>query len=211
LTTLDQADTLRRTAGHIQTGSGGQADARFVKNVATVISVESTATFEDKVTTRSELLRNVEKLDSRSKNSIEQVSSVLGATVEKANEIEPSGLEYGIRTACRLANYLERLSDDSSSVVNSVAAVQVNALSNLLNVAATHGEEISISNETDPLAKQNMTKQNIRQSTLATEALVNIANVLLKTISKVNDPIKVPTEFVDFIVAWNNVSKETSF
>ncbi|CAG5123301.1 unnamed protein product, partial [Candidula unifasciata] len=118
--------------------------------------------------------------------------------------------EHGIATAEKLAKFLEKLSNENTDVINNVATVQVNAISKLLNVVAAHGEDISVLNETIVPDKHNLTQKNIHQSTLATQSFVNIANVLLNSMNKVNTNITVTTEFMHFIVAWENVSKDTS-
>ncbi|BFZ04243.1 hypothetical protein BsWGS_07282 [Bradybaena similaris] len=208
LTVPDQAQVLRRLLGNIKVHSGGQEDARIMKDIATIIATNSTAGFMQKVEARQDILSNVKNLDSSSSENIEQVSQVLSVSVEKDDEILPEGLNDGLKTASRLAKYLGRVSNDNLNLTKTVAQSQVNAISKLMYLTATTGESIVAVNDTNNTEAMDKNKE---QSFTAVRTIARIADVLLNSLTVINNNLNMQSEFMSMFVGLNNIRADSSF
>ncbi|XP_059163327.1 uncharacterized protein LOC131946524 [Physella acuta] len=208
----DQKQLLSKVAEALSSlTQGTQEDIRTANDIATLISFNDSASYEEKRAVRQMLLRAIRNYHASTPESVEHVSFVLMKAVFRENELEEDGLDSGLVAAKHFSDKLASACTDNSDVISQVAKVQVHALSTLLSKTSESGKTLVADSKMEGDEKTNKLRANLNHGFLATASVEQIAEVLQSSLAAEDETVELTTEFVDLTVAWQNLSEESQF
>ncbi|KAH9495980.1 Polycystic kidney disease protein 1-like 2, partial [Bulinus truncatus] len=188
-----------------------QEDLRVVKDVASIINFDSTASEEQKRELRTKMLSSLKDFHVQHVETIELVSFSVLLLSDTKKEIEENGLNYGVDIIDQMTRNLSEISIINIETAEHIARIQLLAASSLLSKSSYLGRKLNEDSELSSQEKFKKLKECLDRGRKLTDAVSFIALVLMKSLFLKQEPVTISTDDLDVQLEASHINLTSMF